>query len=157
MMAGIESQVEKKLQRLLQNTTPVGGCLLYKFGKHKGGYGRYHITYPHPKPGYPKLEAYMTSSRAAYILYHRRPDLIGNGTDQVSHLCSVSRCVNIEHLHLESQSTNEWRKRCQALGECQGCDPMCLFPTLCFPTEHVQSGLIHGAKPKPLMYQHPYI
>ena len=83
MMAGVESQVEKKLQRLLKNTTPVGGCLLYKFGKHKG---------------------------------------VTDG---------ITSPIPIQNL--------------------------CLFPTLCFPTEHVQSGLIHGAKPKPLMYQHPYI
>ena len=131
-MASEVAGVKRKLDKILSKTKSVGpiGCLEYSVGTTRGKYGRYHMTYPPIEPQGSSFKAQMTASRAVYILHKRRPDMVGEpGTGHVSHLCHNPKCVNIEHLHLESQIANERRKPCQFKKECQGtCDPVCIFP-----------------------------
>ncbi len=126
-MATLEdAAVAKKLQKIMSRVEPRGSCLEYYKGTTKGNYGRYHMCYPYEGQSF---KAQMTASRAVYILEKRRPDMVGEpDTGHVSHLCHNSRCVNIEHLHLEHPSSNEQRKACKIKRECQGsCNPPCIF------------------------------
>ena len=123
--------VSLKLEAMLAKTEASGplGCLNYKYGTSKDiNYARYHMAYP-SGPYSPAVSGQMLASRAVYIFYHRRPDMVGEpGTGQVSHLCHNPRCINIKHLTLESAASYSQRKSCKAANKCMECNPPCMFP-----------------------------
>ena len=118
-----ESQIKRKLKSIYNKSGVVGGCLVPAGGSETGkGYLRYHLRYPGTG------EVNTTMHRAVFVLEHRRPDLLRNSdAGEVSHRCGNKRCVQINHLVLETSAANNSRRNCHDEGHCFDCQPPCIF------------------------------
>ncbi len=86
---------------------------------------------PNKQGGYAVLgsgEGKITAHEFAYFMrkkhhYFERVSQLENSSEvlQVSHLCGQARCVNPNHLCLESAKVNNSRKGCLGLVTCLGC------------------------------------
>ena len=91
-------------------------CLIWTGKPHKTtGYGQYRYLDPRS----PEL-GYLTRSaqRMAVMIALRNLDIPQNL--QASHLCHNKLCVNVEHISLEENATNNQRKNCVSEQRCTG-------------------------------------
>lgn len=104
----------EKIQEIIAHSKPANnglGCMLWE-GAKRGEYGVKRLTPPGHKSTTP------TVHRALYIC-HTQKVKIPPGKD-VSHLCHVNLCVNINHLVLEDHTTNMGRLECHNDRVCSG-------------------------------------
>ena len=77
------------------------------------------IGYGVIKAQFPNAEWHTLHVHKLAYLVHTRILAVGPGLE-VSHLCHMPLCVNIEHLSLEPHNVNTERQKCKNRGECCG-------------------------------------
>ena len=119
-----EQKIAHRLCEIYKHCRDEGGCKLY--GKPaatvKNGYIRCHLRYPTEDGSI--LEVNTTLHKIVYVLENRAHHLLGDrkGGD-ISHRCGKKNCVAIDHLVLESPSSNCKRRDCHNDHRCYGCNP----------------------------------
>lgn len=115
-------KLRAKLAKIRSKCSQDGNCLLWpEESTTREGYGRCFLSYP----GHSAVRT--TVHRAVYIIHFERPDLIRHkGTVDVSHLCHRKRCIEVQHLTLESRANNMLRNGCRTICVC-GQEPHCVL------------------------------
>ena len=97
----------------LSKPDPLSGCLIWQGGVNEWGYGRISV----------RTKNYL-AHRLAWIL---KNGSIPRGMD-VCHACDERRCVNTDHLFLDTHTANlaDWKQKQRqryrlAMGDAQGC------------------------------------
>ena len=105
---------QKVAMTLAKKAKVKGSCLLWKGHIQPNGYGILKLKLPsdsHRKNYY--------IHRLSYWVHNQSP-MIPKAEEQVSHLCHVKSCFNIQHITLESNKTNNQRKTCLKQKQCHG-------------------------------------
>jgi len=101
-----------------RSTTNDRGCYIPLKKPRNDGYVRFSITRGSTLTALGKLtgeKTFYVHQLAWYACNRAMP----KGTrEQLSHLCSDSRCFNIEHLVIEDAISNNSRKNCQVMATC---------------------------------------
>ena len=93
------------------------GCRLWLGGPHntdKYPYGSITIKFPLPDNNSKHVRVHRLA-----LMAHNHTTNLDNALE-CSHLCGTPRCVNAQHLVLESKETNNERKTCHKNKKCLG-------------------------------------
>ena len=116
-----------KLQVYLENRSKKvegSACVEWTGSVNKDGYGVVRLKLPSGQT------IHTTAHRAVYMFKNKILEIPKEEQGhrlEVSHLCHVRFCVNIEHLVLELASTNRERKMCVGSHVCIGHNPACML------------------------------
>ena len=95
------------------------GCIIFD-GNPSSRYARRQVEFP----GKPAQEIYV--HRLVWMLTNR-VDSFPSGYE-ASHLCHTPKCININHIRLETHAENQSRQTCNLYGVCVGeHDPECIL------------------------------
>ena len=103
------------LQRIRQNSTPMGDCLIWNKSVNTSGYPQMRFCFPGHN------SQMFLAHRIAFSFYNNY--ILNNEQWDVSHICHKKRCVSINHLVYEPKSVNAQRRSCVLLDRCFGHDP----------------------------------
>ena len=91
-----------------------------------------HLLDPSKKTKYPKITV-STGSRVQVKVCHLvifiRSGRIPGENEDLSHLCHHTKCVNADHLTIESHQINIERKQCRSARKCLGHQKSHHYPT----------------------------
>ena len=107
--------LNRYLQRIRQNSTPMGDCLIWNKFVNTSGYPQMRFCFPGHN------SQMFLAHRIAFSFYNNY--ILNNEQWDVSHICHKKRCVSINHLVYEPKSVNAQRRSCVLLDRCFGHDP----------------------------------
>ena len=122
-------QYSKLCARATQNSR---GCIIPKRAPNKDGYVRWTVTKGQRArfsiPGQGELNYYVHQ----LAWYCKTGTIPERNVEHLSHLCSDSRCMNADHLTVESPQANNSRKNC--IVQCPCCKfILCKHEPRCIP------------------------
>jgi hypothetical protein len=102
---------------------PTRGCRLWKLSASaKGGYPQMKVSNIYCVDGTFIAVKQFRTHRLVCLLWKCGGNLLGGVDLEASHICHEKRCVNPDHLVMESRQENMKRQSCRFLGECVGHD-----------------------------------